>query len=109
MLHLSPSALDEIVRLKLRHHSSDALFRLAVQPTGCMGLSYRLEFDETAQPNDQVYDCGKVQVVIDAASLPYVDGLALDYSEDLMGGGFRFRNPNAAQTCSCGNSFSVSS
>jgi iron-sulfur cluster assembly protein len=64
-----------------------------------------MSFEAMAQPIDQVFDCGAVQVVIDPQSWPYLNGLTLDYTEDLMGGSFRFDNPNAKQTCSCGHSF----
>ncbi|UBF25164.1 iron-sulfur cluster assembly accessory protein [Kovacikia minuta CCNUW1] len=107
MIHLSDSAKNEILRLKARHRNPELLFRLSVQPIGCLELSYTMEFDGTSQPGDQIHHCNGVPVVIDPKSFPYINGLALDYSEDLMGGGFRFRNPNATQSCSCGNSFDI--
>jgi iron-sulfur cluster assembly accessory protein len=66
-----------------------------------------MEFEQEYQPQDLIYECNGIQVVIAPANLPYIDGLTLDYSEDLMGGGFRFHNPNAIQTCGCGNSFAI--
>lgn len=70
-------------------------------------MVYTLEFDQTVKPGDQVYDCNGLSVVIDAQQVNYIDGLILDYSEDLMGGGFRFHNPKAKQNCGCGNSFTL--
>lgn len=70
-------------------------------------MYYVLALDEQMQAGDQVVRCDGVEIVVDAHSLPYLDGLMLDYTEDLMGGGFRFHNPNAVQSCGCGNSFSV--
>jgi iron-sulfur cluster assembly accessory protein len=107
MIHLSNSAKSEILRLKSRHHNSKLLFRLDVQPIGCLGLSYAMNFEEQSKPGDQIYHWDEVQVVVAQGSLPYISGLTIDYSEDLMGGGFRFRNPNATQSCSCGNSFTI--
>lgn len=108
MIQLSKAAIGEITRLKTKHQNpGKALFRLGVQPSGCSGISYTLAFDETVKPEDQVYDCNGIRVVVDSQSLTYINGLTLDYSEDMMGGGFRFHNPNATQSCGCGNSFSV--
>jgi iron-sulfur cluster assembly accessory protein len=64
-----------------------------------------MTFDENINPNDIVYESEGIKLVVDSQQLNYLDGLTLDYSEDLMGGGFRFHNPNASQNCSCGNSF----
>jgi iron-sulfur cluster assembly accessory protein len=114
MIHLSPTAASEILRLRSRRrrnsqdfNSQDLMFRLGVQSKGCLGLSYVMGFDVETRTGDQVCDCDGIPVVIDSESFPYLNGLFLDYSEDLMGGGFRFRNPNVGQSCSCGLSFSI--
>jgi iron-sulfur cluster assembly protein len=108
MISLSPTAITEILRLKSKYlQTSNGALRIAVQQQGCAGLSYQLDFAESALADDQVFHSGGVQILVSPESLPYVNGLALDYSEDLMGGSFRFSNPNAAQTCSCGRSFAV--
>lgn len=109
MIQLSPAAVNEVLRLKSRRNNPNLLFRLGVQRHGCLEMSYSLTFDETVQVGDQVFSCADLQVVVDAASLTYLGGLLIDYSEDLMGGGFRFHNPQAAQNCGCGNSFSTKS
>lgn len=107
MIHLSQSAIEEVMRLRSRQRNPQIFFRLGVQAIGCSGLSYVTKFDEVLQPEDQIYDCDGIQVAIDSQSLTYLNGLTLDYSEDLMGGSFRFHNPNAAKNCGCGISFSV--
>ncbi|SRR5579883_2818030 len=106
MIHLSRAAVSEIKRLKAKQPNS--LFRLAVKPGGCSGWFYDMTFDDTIEVSDHVFESQGIQVLIDADSLKYLDGLQLDYSEDLMGGGFRFYNPQVSQTCGCGNSFSMS-
>ncbi|MEH1945734.1 MAG: iron-sulfur cluster assembly accessory protein [Nostoc sp.] len=106
MIHLSQAAVSEIGRIKSKQ--SNVLFRLAVKPGGCSGFFYDMSFDEAIKVDDQVFDLDEIQVIIDAASLNYLKGLKVDYSEDLMGGGFRFHNPQAIATCGCGNSFSLS-
>ena len=107
MIRLSAVAVQEIIRLQSKQNQPNALFRLKVQPGGCCSLCYIMQFDTQKGSNDQVYDYGQVQVVVSSQQLNYLNGLILDYSEDLMGGGFRFNNPNAKVACGCGNSFSI--
>ncbi len=108
MIHLSKAAASEIKRLQSKRQNSKNLqFRLGVQSGGCSGMSYTLGFEEVVTPGDRVYDCDGIQVVVDEQSLNYINDLTLDYSEDLMGGGFRFHNPKAKESCGCGNSFST--
>lgn len=108
MIGLSEAAIQEVIRLRRRQPNNDhAFLRLGVQTAGCAGLSYHLEFVTTQGDSDRSFDCNGIQIVVDAKSFSYLSGLRLDYSEDLMGGSFRFDNPNAKQTCSCGHSFAV--
>ncbi|PMB19546.1 HesB/IscA family protein [Fischerella thermalis] len=107
MIYLSPAAASEIKRLKSKQQQSNLLFRLAVKLGGCSGRYYEMCFDEIASSGDRTFECEGIQVVIDAESFNYVDGLTIDYSEDLMGGAFRFYNPQANASCGCGNSFAI--
>ncbi|MDZ8106083.1 MAG: iron-sulfur cluster assembly accessory protein [Nostoc sp. DedQUE12a] len=107
MIHLSQAAASEIVRIKSKQQPN-VLFRLAVKPGGCSGFFYDMSFDEAIKVGDRVFDFDEIQVIVDAESLNQLKGLTVDYSEDLMGGGFRFHNPQAIATCTCGNSFSIS-
>lgn len=116
MIQLSQAAASEIRRLKSKQKQPLALFRLAVKPGGCAGgWYYDMSFDEAgigdlplaAALRDRVFDEHGIQVVVDTACLDYINGLVLDYAEDLMGGGFRFHNPQALTSCGCGNSFST--
>lgn len=109
MLHLSTAAVQEIQRLLSKQQNSNSLFRLQIQSGGCSDLFYDMRFDSTVTPNDQVYECNGISVVVDCQSWNYITDLTIDYSEDLMGGGFRFHNQNAIAVCGCGNSFSVTS
>lgn len=107
MINLSPAAVQEIIRLQSKQNSSNILFRLKVKPGGCCNFCYIMQFDTQQSSNDRVYKYGQVQVIVDSQQIEHLDGLILDYSEDLMGGGFRFNNPNAKVVCGCGNSFSI--
>ncbi len=108
MIQLSPSAVKEIQRLLSKQNKPNIFFRLQVQPGGCSGLLYDIGFDEAIASDDCVFNSTGISVVVDATSCDYVKDLRLDFSEDLMGGGFRFHNPQAIASCGCGNSFSVS-
>ena len=115
MINLSPEATAEIKRLQSKQGLSDAWFRLTVKSGGCAGLFYDLCFDLKSDDsqqdilNDYSFECNGIRVVMDVETLGYVHGLRLDYSQDLMGGGFRFDNPQALSSCGCGNSFSITS
>ena len=78
--------------------------RIYVQGGGCSGFSYGMVLDEAAE-EDQILDIEGVKVIVDPMSLRYLDGAEVDYKEDLMGGGFVIKNPNAKSTCGCGHSF----
>ena len=105
MIKLSQAAANEIRRLQIKRHCPTSRLRLGVQSGGCADLYYTIDLDEEMNPGDRVYECDGLGVVVDEKSLNAIAGLILDYSEDLMGGGFRFHNPNASETCGCGNSF----
>ncbi len=80
--------------------------RLAVTGGGCSGLSYKIEFSE-AKERDNVLDFSGVKVLIDPKSVIYLKGIVLDFKDGLNGKGFVFDNPNAKNTCGCGESFSI--
>ncbi len=115
MIQLSQAAIAEFKRTQSRHPG--ASFRLGVAEGGCVAFYYTMAWDEAGSsrdpqegaPNDQIINCQGIQVAIAPQHQPYLNGLTLDYTEDLMGGGFRFHNPNAVSCCECGTSFAVSS
>lgn len=109
MINLSKAAVDEIRRLQSKRQQSQTRVRLGVKVGGCAEFYYTLDFDDTLNSSDRVYDCSGISVVVDEQSFDSLADLSLDYSEDLMGGGFRFHNPKAIETCGCGNSFRLSS
>lgn len=108
MINISKAALAEIRRLHSKHQSPETKLRLGVQRGGCAELYYTIDFDETTNFGDRVFECDDILVTVDADSIQHLANLTLDYSEDLMGGGFRFHNPNALESCGCGNSFRIS-
>ena len=87
--------------------SSAHALRVAVVGGGCSGFSYQLDFDDKVQDGDQVIPYEGFQVRVDPTSAEYLRGVQIDYVKSLSGGGFKFVNPNAKQTCGCGTSFSA--
>jgi iron-sulfur cluster assembly protein len=81
--------------------------RLGVRTSGCSGLAYRIEFADEVKPEDQAYECHGVTVLVDPKSLPYLDGMELDFAREGLNEGFRFNNPNVKNACGCGESFNV--
>lgn len=107
MIQITQAAASEIQRVKSKNANPRALVRLAALAGGCADWYYSLSISDQPQADDHLLNCQGIQIAVAAQSWPYLQGLKLDYSEDLMGGGFRFHNPNAVSSCGCGNSFSV--
>lgn len=105
-VHLTEAARAQVARLVGQEEEGVGL-RLAVVGGGCSGFSYNLEFTRQ-KPGDNVQETEEgVPVFIDSKSLLYLKGTELDFEGGLSGKGFAFRNPNASNTCGCGESFSV--
>lgn len=81
--------------------------RLGVRTSGCSGVAYKLEFADVVEADDVEFESHGVRVLIDAKSLPYLDGTQLDYVREGLSEGFKFDNPNVKAACGCGESFSV--
>jgi iron-sulfur cluster assembly protein len=106
MVRISEIAAGEVKRLIEQEKLDGYVLRVGVQGGGCSGLSYTLGFDKSVNDTDAVFEEHGVKIVCDNKSGLYLNGATLDYVKDLMGGGFKFVNPNAKSTCGCGSSFS---
>lgn len=104
---LTPNAVNEIKGMIQRKNLGNAALRVGVQGGGCSGLSYSINFDTEITPHDISYEVDGLQVIVDKKSALYLAGTTLDFSNALVGGGFKFLNPNAKQSCGCGESFST--
>ena len=104
---ITDSAARRIAALKAQEEAEGAFLRIAVSGGGCSGFQYGLSFDDQTNPDDRVFARDGVAVVVDDLSLDLLNGAEVDFVEDLMGASFQIRNPNAASSCGCGNSFSV--
>ncbi|MHB1676767.1 MAG: iron-sulfur cluster assembly protein IscA [Sulfuriferula sp.] len=81
--------------------------RLGVRTSGCSGMAYKLEFADKIEDDDLTFSDHGVTVLIDPTSLPYLDGMELDFTREGLNEGFRFNNPNVKDECGCGESFNV--
>ncbi len=103
---ITPKASAQVKYL-ISELPSDIGLRLGVKGGGCSGLSYDLQF--TSEENkDTVFEHDGYKIYMDAKSMIYLKGMSLDFEDGLNGKGFQFVNPNATQTCGCGESFSMS-
>lgn len=110
MITITDAAQKQVQKLVSENELGEAFLRMGVRGGGCSGLSYTLGFDETTSEFDKVFQLGseqEIKVVIDMKSYLYLKGTELDYTSDLLGGGFKFNNPNARKSCGCGSSFQV--
>ncbi len=106
LVKLTEAAVAKVRALREREDAGEFL-RVAISGGGCNGLSYKLKFVPEPRRGDIVVRFDDVAVLVDGRSALYLKGTVLDYSHQLVAGGFKFSNPNAKASCSCGESFSV--
>ncbi len=106
MITMTEKAARHVARYLERRGKGVGL-RLGVKTTGCSGLAYKLEYVDELHAEDQVFETHGIKVIVDAKSLPYIDGTELDYAREGLNEGFRFNNPNVKDECGCGESFTV--
>ncbi len=104
-VRLTARAIERVKRIQEKESKKDHFLRVGVRGGGCSGLEYVLRLDRERKPIDQSADFGGLEVVVDARSADFLRGATLDYTGELIGGGFVFDNPNAVRGCGCGSSF----
>ena len=107
LIKLTTSAGHNVSTLLTRQGRADGVLRVAVVGGGCSGLQYKMDLQDAPQNRDILVESAGVRVVVDPKSALYVTGSELDYVDALQDGGFKVKNPNAATSCSCGESFSA--
>jgi len=100
-------AAEKAIALARREGHAEAWLRLRVTAGGCSGFSYKLGFEDAAQPDDHVVEAFGLRVLVDPKSVPIVAGSTLDFKDAMLGGGFKVHNPQAVHECACGESFSI--
>ena len=107
LVRATASAAKKVNHLLTRQGRANGVLRVAVVGGGCSGLQYKLDLQDAPASRDILVETNGIRVVVDPKSALYVTGSELDYVDALTDGGFKVKNPNAATTCSCGESFSA--
>ncbi len=105
-ISVTPKAAAQIQKALAKRGGGVGL-RVAVKTSGCSGYAYALEFADTPSADDLSFESEGVHLLVEAKSLPLVDGTLLDWVREGLNEGFKFSNPNASATCGCGESFAV--
>jgi|ERR1051326_1478140 iron-sulfur cluster assembly protein len=106
LIKLTASAASKVGSLLTKQGRPAGVLRVAVVGGGCSGLQYKMDLQDGPANRDILVETAGVRVVVDPKSALYVTGSELDYI-DALDGGFKVKNPNAATSCSCGESFSA--
>ncbi len=107
LIKLTGSAANKVTKLLTRQGRPEGVLRVAVVGGGCSGLQYKMDLQDRPANRDILVESQGVKVVVDPKSALYVTGSELDFKDALQDGGFKVNNPNAATSCSCGESFSA--
>jgi iron-sulfur cluster assembly protein len=107
LIKLTPNAARKVSSLLHKQGRPGGVLRLAVVGGGCSGLQYKMDLQDQPASRDLLVESAGIKVVVDPKSALYVTGSELDFVDALQDGGFKVKNPNAASTCSCGESFSA--
>ena len=107
LVRVTASAAKKVGALLARQGRPKGVLRVAVVGGGCSGLQYKMDLQDGPANRDILVESAGIKVVVDPKSALYVSGSELDYVEALQEGGFKVKNPNAASSCSCGESFSA--
>ncbi|GGY99851.1 MAG: iron-sulfur cluster assembly protein IscA [Shewanella fodinae] len=105
-ISMTPAAADR-VRTFLQNRGKGIGLRLGLKTSGCSGMAYVLEFVDELNEDDEVFELNGVNIIVDAKSLIYLQGIELDFVKEGLNEGFKFNNPNAKGECGCGESFTV--
>jgi iron-sulfur cluster assembly accessory protein len=107
MVTMTEIAADKVRGfLSSQESEGEVGLRVGVRGGGCSGFQYALALDEK-RDDDVIFEHEGIPLIVDPASLRYVDGSQVDYTESLMGAGFEVKNPNVVASCGCGSSFRI--
>ena len=107
LIRVTANAAQKVIALLNKQGRPQGVLRVAVVGGGCSGLQYKMDLQDGPANRDILVESSGIKVVVDPKSALYVTGSELDFVDALQGGGFKVKNPNAATTCSCGESFSA--
>lgn len=106
VIQITTNAAEEVKALLQKPENAGKVLRVYVEKGGCSGMQYSMVFDEQ-RPDDARGEMHGVSILVDPFSAQYLKGAEVDFSDSLTAGGFKISNPNAAQSCGCGKSFTA--
>ena len=104
---VTKDAVKKLKNVMRSDDKEDYFLRMSVEGGGCSGMTYKMDFDKQQKEFDKVFESNGLKVICDLKSWLYLKDVRIDYSDDLLNGGFKIKNPNAERTCGCGTSFSA--
>ena len=104
---VTKGAVKKLKNVMKSDNKEDYFLRMSVEGGGCSGMTYKMDFDRQQKEFDKVFKSNGLTVICDLKSWLYLKDVEIDYSDDLLNGGFKIKNPNAERTCGCGTSFSA--
>ena len=104
---VTESAVKRLVAVMKSDGKDDHFLRMSVESGGCSGMTYKMDFENEKGDYDKEFESNGLTIVCDLKSWLYLKDVEIDYSDDLLNGGFKIKNPNAERTCGCGTSFSA--
>jgi iron-sulfur cluster assembly accessory protein len=107
LINVSSIAASKIAELLSEENKQESGLRVFVQGGGCSGFQYGLMIEDSPADADQVFESNGVKLYVDPISVRYLKGAEVDFVDNVAGGGFTIRNPNAVSTCGCGQSFTT--
>lgn len=107
MINLTPNAISAVEKFIKGSATPVAGLRIAISGGGCSGFQYGMSLEEAKSEDDTVLEYGAVTLLVDPLSAPLLEGVTVDFVDNINGSGFKFENPNASSSCACGSSFSA--
>lgn len=107
MIQLTETAVSKVAEIMAQQNPKPEALRISVVGGGCSGFQYSMAFENNKMPLDKEYAFDGLRVLVDQASLLYLENVRVDYVETMEGAGFKFDNPNVTSTCGCGSSFNA--
>ena len=106
-IFVTKNAVKKLKGVMKSDNKENYFLRMSVEGGGCSGMTYKMDFDKNQKEFDKVFKSNGLTVICDLKSWLYLKDVKIDYSDDLLNGGFKITNPNAERTCGCGTSFSA--
>ena len=104
---LTDKAADKVISSLKLENKEGYYLRMSVKGGGCSGMTYKMTFDNKKEEFDKIFESCGIEILCDLQSWLYLKGTNVEYSDDMLNGGFKITNPNAERTCGCGTSFSL--